>query len=213
MDPESARWVNQLTVLEGPAKDVAVRELHQLMLRAALTEAARRSGTNGLTGQELEDLAHQAASDAVVSILRRVEDFRGASRFTTWAYKFAILEVSQKIGRHVWRRDGVHFDESSWDRLPERLGQLPEDFAEARELLDALKDGVKMVLTHHQRQVFTAIVLHGSPLEAVVAELGTNRNAVYKTMFDARKKLRAHLLAQGLLGPSPDPSSAVGQGR
>ena len=198
MDPDSREWVTALTADE-PERDAAISRLHALLVRIAHDEALRRAGMNGIEGRELEDLAHQAAGDALVSILRKVEEFRGESRFTTWAYKFVVYEISNKFGRHVWRRDGVQLDEEAWDRLPERLGSSPADYVESQELVDAVHLGVETVLTPHQRQVFAAVVLNGMPLDALVAELGTNRNAVYKTMFDARRKLRDFLMSHGYL--------------
>lgn len=198
MDEESARWVVELSGDE-PLREAAVSRLHRLLLRGAVTEASRRAGQHGIGGPELEDLAHQAAGDAVVSILSKLDDFRGESRFTTWAYAFVIHEISDKFGRHVWRRDGVRLDDEDWDRLPEAFGGTPADLAESRELVAAVREGVATALTEHQRRVFAAIVLNGAPLDAVVVELGSNRNAVYKTVFDARRKLRTHLVARGFL--------------
>jgi RNA polymerase sigma-70 factor (ECF subfamily) len=198
MDAESARWVRSLAA-GSPARESATGELHGLLLRAAHAEAARRSGYNGVAGVELEDLAAQAASDAVLSILRRIDSFRGDSRFTTWAYKFVILEVSSKLARHAWRRERAHPDPEAWERLPDVLGIAPEESAEARDLLQAVQLGVERALTPHQRRVFVAVVVHAMPLDALVAELGTNRNAVYKVMFDARRKLRTYLDEQGFL--------------
>jgi len=202
-DPETAEWVAALTAT-GPAHEAAVARLHALMLRVAHAEASRRSGMNGIHGRELEDLAQQAAGDAVVSILRKVDEFRGDSRFTTWAYKFVVYEVSNKVGRHVWRRERVRLDEDAWSRLPERLGSGPAAAAECRQLVEAVHEAVEKVLTPHQQRVFRAIVLDAMPLDALVAELGSNRNAVYKTLFDARRKLRAFLVTHGYL-----PSSLV----
>lgn len=198
MDETSAAWVAHLRP-DAVAHDATVRELHRLLVRVALAECARRNGTHGLSGRELTDLGHQAADDAVMSVLRRLEDFRGDSRFTTWACAFVIREVTTKVGRHVWRRDGVSFDAASWERLPERLGHGPETTSMSRALVLALEEGMAAVLTEHQRGVFAALVLHGSPVDAVAAELGTTRGAVYKTMYDARVRLRAHLVRCGFL--------------
>lgn len=201
MDPESERWVRDLNG-GPPERDAAVGELHGLLVRAAHSEASRRSGYNGVSGAELDDIAEQAASDAVLSILRKVDTFRGESRFTTWAYKFVILEVSSKLARHIWRRKSSHLDPEAWERLPDTLGVQPEQSAEASELVQAVRQGVNKALTPHQRRVFVAIVVNSTPLDALVAELGTNRNAVYKAMFDARRKLRSYLCEQGFLEPA-----------
>lgn len=199
MDDESARWVRTLSATAPDQRDVAVRELHALLLRVARAEAARRSGTNGVQGPELSDVAHQAVGDAVVSILGKLEDFRGESRFTTWACKFVILEVSSKLARHAWRRDRIRLEADAWSQLPALLGSGPEDVAESAELIAAVRAGVAAVLTPHQQRVFGSIIVEAVPLDVLVAELGSNRNAIYKTLFDARRKLRAYLVAEGEL--------------
>ena len=196
LDVASATWVAGLTG-EGADRELTIERLHGLLLRIAMGEANRRSGLNGIAGRELDDLAHQAASDAMISILRKVEDFRGESKFTTWAYKFVIFEISNKFGRHVWRRDGIQLDDEAWDRLPAALGADPELVAESRELVQAVRRAVDAELTAHQRHVFVAIVLNATPLDVLVAELESNRNAIYKTLFDARRKLHRHLVLEG----------------
>ena len=200
MDVDSARWVECLSS-KGPQHDAAVAELHEMLLQVARRETSRRSGTSGVRGVELDDIAHQAAGDAVVSILRKVPEFRGDSRFSTWAYKFAVFEVSTKLSRHVWRRHPVHLDEDAWGRLPGRLGASPAESAEASQLAGAIRHAVEVVLTARQRQVFLALVVAGKPLDVLAGELQMNRNAVYKAMFDARRKLRAHLADSGYLHP------------
>ncbi len=196
MDLDSARWVRVLAA-DSPAREAATEELLALLRRAARLEAGRRSGYSGVAGVELDDVASQAASDAVLSILRRLESFRGNSRFTTWAYKFVIYEVSSKLARHAWRREGVHLEPEAWDRLPDALGVTPAQSAEVLELLQAVRSGVEQALTPHQRRVFVAVVVDATPLDVLTEQLGTNRNAVYKVMFDARRKLRTHLDEQG----------------
>jgi RNA polymerase sigma-70 factor, ECF subfamily len=123
----------------------------------------------------------------------------GRERATTWACKFVIFEVSGTIGRHFWRRPAVPLEAGDWDRLPDRLGLDPARESEQRDLVRALRRAVEEELTEHQRQVFTAIVVDGVPLDALVAKLGSSRNALYKTMFDARRKLRVSLVANGYL--------------
>lgn len=198
LDEASAAWVEGLSAT-GSARETAVEQLHALLLRVARHETGRRAGTHQITGPELDDLAHQAASDATLSVLRRLDTFRGESRFTTWAYTFVVFEVSNKIGRHAWRRQGVRLDSEAWERLPARLGGDPALVAEGQALADAVRTAVDTVLTSHQRRVFTALVLEAAPLDALAAELGSHRNAIYKTMFDARRKVRAHLVTHGYI--------------
>ena len=142
-----------------------------------------------------------------MAITAKVRQFRGESRFTTWAYKIVIFEVSAKIGRRFWRNPGVPLDTEDWDRLPDRFGFDPAQQAEWRDLFAALRRAVYKELTARQRAVFVAIVLNGVPLDALVAELDSNRNAIYKMLFDARRKLRAALATNGYMGDDPPRSS------
>ncbi|MBP2708408.1 sigma-70 family RNA polymerase sigma factor [Microbispora sp. RL4-1S] len=191
-DPDSAEWLRTLTGT-GQERDQAIERLHELLLRVARAEVRRRGAGLRVSGPELDDLAYQAAADAVMSIIRKIGEFRAESRFTTWAYKFVIFEVSGKLGRHFWRRPDARLDLEDWSRLPERFGSGPEHHAEWRDLIAALRRAVDEELTPHQRRVFVALVLNGVPLDALVARLGSNRNALYKTLFDARRKLEARL--------------------
>jgi RNA polymerase sigma-70 factor (ECF subfamily) len=197
-DPDSAAWLDALGGTDGDLRAAQVR-LHALLLRIARSEVHRRSGHLRVSGPELDDLAHQATADALVAIIAKLGQFRGESRFTTWAYKFVIFEVSTKIGRHFWANPTVAMDAEDWDRLPDRFGLEPARASEWRDLVTALHRAVDEVLTERQRQIFVALVLNGVPLDALVAELGTNRNAIYKMLFDARRKLRAVLVANGYL--------------
>jgi RNA polymerase sigma-70 factor (ECF subfamily) len=161
--------------------------------------ARRRSGQLRIDGPELDDIAHQAAADALLAITGKLSEFRGESRFTTWAYRFVILEVSAKIARHFWRAPGAPLEAEDWDRLPDRFGLDPARESEWGELVVALRRALEEELTEYQRLVFVAIVLDDVPPDALVAELGSNRNAIYKTLFDSRRKLRASLAAEGAL--------------
>jgi RNA polymerase sigma-70 factor, ECF subfamily len=199
VDPESAAWVRGLRV-DDSAHNETVGRLHDMLLRVARSEVGRRRGRFPAGGEELEDVAYQAAADAVVAVLARIDQFRGESRFTTWACKFAIFEVSSKLNRHFWRRPTTPIDIEDWDRLPDRFGLDPARIAEWRDVVAALRRAVDEELTAHQRRIFVAIVLDGQPLDALVAELGSSRNAIYKTLFDARRKLRTFLATHGYLG-------------
>jgi RNA polymerase sigma-70 factor (ECF subfamily) len=198
LDPESADWLESLAS-RGPQREAALARLHEMLLRIAQRECRRRGPRLRITGPELDDLAYQATADALVAITRKFGQFRGESRFTTWAYKCVILEVSDKIGRHFWRHPAVPLGAEDWDRLPDRFGFEPAREAEWRDLLAALRRAVDTELSPRQRQVFVAIVVNAVPLDTLVIELGSNRNAIYKTMFDARRKLRAALAANGYM--------------
>jgi RNA polymerase sigma-70 factor, ECF subfamily len=197
-DAESAEWVRALST-KGAEREQAATRLHEIAVRIARAEVHRRSAQLRISGPEADDLAHQAAADALVAIIDKVGQFRGESRFVTWAYKFVIFEVSAKIGRHFWRTAPVSLDAEDWDRLPDRFGFEPAQQAQWRDLLAALRRAVEQELTERQRRVFVAIVLNAVPLDTLVVELDSNRNAIYKTLFDARRKLRANLAANGYL--------------
>jgi RNA polymerase sigma-70 factor (ECF subfamily) len=191
-------WVRELTG-EGRVQDDAVRRLHGLLVAMARREACRRGPRFGIVGPELDDLAQQAADDALLHVVAKVATFRGESKFTTWAYSFVIFELSAKLGRHYWRRPTVSMDATRWELLPERFAPGPAEDSVYRELLEAVRRAVEHELTPHQRLLFVAIVLNGVPLDAMVARLGTTRGAVYKTVFDARRKIRANLVANRYL--------------
>jgi RNA polymerase sigma-70 factor, ECF subfamily len=198
LDAESAEWLRVLAG-SGPRREAALARLHEMLVRVARAEVRRRGPRLRITGPELEDVAFQAAADALLAVTGKLGQFRGESRFTTWACKFVIFEVSAKIGRHFWRHPAVPLEAEDWERLPDRFGFDPARQAEWRDLAAALRRAVDDELTARQRQVFVAIVLNGVPLDALTLELGSSRNAIYKVLFDARCKLRAALVAGGYL--------------
>jgi RNA polymerase sigma-70 factor (ECF subfamily) len=198
LDPDSEQWIQMLGG-PGPQREEGLARLHELLLRVARGEMRRRGGQIQITGPEVDDLAYQAAADALMAIVGKLGQFRGESRFTTWAYKFVIFEVSAKVGRHFWSHPAVPMDAEDWERLPDRFGIDPARETERRDLAGAVRRAVDEHLTPRQRQVFVAIVVNGVPMDALVAELGSTRNAIYKTMFDARRKLRAALASNGYL--------------
>lgn len=211
MSPDAAdrtvvEWMAGLRA-SGVQQDTTVAELRDLLLRVARLECQRRRGLLRVSGPELEDIAQQAANDALVSIMAKLDEFRGESHFTTWAYKFVMFQVSTKIGRHFWRTGSATVDEPvDPERIADRLATAPDQRAKQRELLGALARAVEQDLTEHQRKVFVAIALDEMPVDALVAELGSNRNAVYKTLFDARRKLRASLASAGYaVTATPEP--------
>jgi RNA polymerase sigma-70 factor, ECF subfamily len=175
-----------------------IARLHALLLRAARFEVARRRPTlPHLRGNELEEIALEAADDALMSVLARLDSFRGESRFTTWAYKFALLEAAVKLRKRAWQGREVPLEPESWSLFAsEELG--PEAELEQSELLQALQAGISEALTPHQRRVLVALALNGIPIDVLADRLGTTRGALYKTLHDARRKLRQHLSEEGV---------------
>ena len=196
-DEESRRWLDELRA-EGATKDAAVARLHAVLLRAARFEVGRRRPMlPHLRGDELDDIAVEAADDALMSVLRRLDDFRGASRFTTWVYKFALLEAAVKLRKRAWQGREVPLEPEAWSFFSS-AGLTPELEAEQSELLATLQRAIADVLTPHQRRVLVALALNGVPIDVLADRLGTNRGALYKTLHDARRKLRRHLDECGL---------------
>ena len=197
LDEESRAWLRDLRS-EGGMRDAAIARLHALLLRAARFECARRRpGLPHLRGNDLDDLANQAADDALVSVLARLDDFRGASRFTTWVYKFALLEAAVKLRKRSWQGREVPLEPETWS-LFTSAGIEPEAEVEQSELLATLQDAIADVLTPQQRRVLVALALNGVPIDVLAERLSTTRGALYKTLHDARRKLRRHLDEQGL---------------
>jgi RNA polymerase sigma-70 factor (ECF subfamily) len=185
---ESLGWLRALSGI-GRRHDEAVERLHALLLRAARFEVARRGG--GRSG-ELDDLATQAADDALMAVMRKLHTYRGDSRFTTWAYKFALLEAAVKVRRRTWHGREVPLEADGWARLADRRSS-PDADAESAELIAAVCDGIAAALTPHQRTVLVALTLNDVPIDVLADRLGTTRGALYKTLHDARRKLRSLL--------------------
>ena len=197
MDPESREWLRCLRA-EGEVRDDAIARLHALLLGAARFEVARRKPVlPHLRGNELEDIAVEAADDALMSVLARLGDFRGLSRFTTWAYKFALLEAAVKLRRRAWQGREIPLDPAAWG-LFSSAGPQPDQQAEQGELLSAVQRLIAESLSPHQRRVLVALALNGVPIDVLAERLSTTRGALYKTLHDARRKLRRQLTDSGL---------------
>ena len=208
-DEESRAWVAALGD-EGAGGDAARRELHDLLLRAARHEIRRRRDSlPHLRGGDLDDLAHQSADDALLAILAKLGDYRGDSRFTTWAYKFALLEAAVKLRRRAWQGREVPIESEHWAVLADR-GDSPASDAESRETLAAIAAAIQTDLSAHQRGVLIAVALDGVPIDVLAERMTTTRGALYKTIHDARRKLRAVLAEQGLrFEAEPDPTEVT----
>ena len=196
LDPDSAEWLRDLR-RQGAPRDHAIARLHALLLRVARGVAARRRVTlSGRGAEEVDDLCVQAANDALMALLAKLDTYRGTARFTTWACKFAIFEASSRLRRHAWRQRKIEIDDTVWDRLPDKappaLQQLENDQA-----IVALHRAVDEHLTERQRLIFQTVTLDETPIDVLAERLGTSRGAIYKTLHDARAKLRRALIASG----------------
>jgi RNA polymerase sigma-70 factor (ECF subfamily) len=198
LDSESRGWVEDLRST-GAARARALERLHRLLLTAARSEARRRRHLYPeIGGAELDDLCSQAADDATVAVTRKLDGYRGASRFTTWAYAFAVYEVSVKLRRHAWRGRSIPTadDDAVWERL---TASTTARQVESVDLLRALRLAVSEELSPRQRAVFVAVALNDVDIDVVAGELHSSRGAVYKVLHDARQKLRRRLERDGHL--------------
>jgi RNA polymerase sigma-70 factor, ECF subfamily len=192
-DAESQRWLREL---QEDSPD-AVAALHQLLLRATRFEVRRRSVVHPhLRGDDLDDLAMQAADDALLALLSKLDDYRGESRFTTWAYKFGLFEAAVKIRKRAWQGRELPVSDDVWALLSTGTG-APAEEAERSELLGAIATAVDTALSARQREVFVALALNGVPIDVLAERWGSTRGALYKMLHDARRKLRQELAAQG----------------
>jgi RNA polymerase sigma-70 factor, ECF subfamily len=201
-DPEATRASDSQALLAGlrqagRAREAAIHDLHALLLRGAHHELARRRDLLAhISRDEVDDLATQAADDALTAILSKLNTFRGDSRFTTWAYKFVLLEAGVKARRRAWEGREVALEDDSWRRFADRAPG-PQQSIEGADLLRAIGHAVETALTPHQREVFAALALNGVPIDVLAERLTSTRGALYKTLHDARHKLRGALADAG----------------
>ncbi len=191
-DDDSAAWVAALSA-PGPAREAASARLHELLLRAARFEVSRRRASlPHLRGGDFDDLAVQSADDALMAIMAKLDTFRGDSRFTTWAYKFALLEAAVKLRRRAWQGREIPLEPETWEVFAADRPS-PHSRAEENEVLRELKTAIDEELSPHQREVLVALTLNGVPIDVLAERLNTTRGALYKTLHDARKKLRTQI--------------------
>jgi RNA polymerase sigma-70 factor, ECF subfamily len=189
----------------GSERDEAIRDLHALLLRAAGAQVRRMGAPASLGVSQADDVVNQAADEALVAILGKLQTFEGRSRFTTWAYKFAVLNAAVEVRRRMWERRPVSLDDVEVVAAEPTPGQ----YVEAFDLADAVRTAMRETLSPHQRRVLTALVVDDVPIDVLAERLGTTRNALYKNLHDARVRLRADLVARGYLDP-PRPREARG---
>jgi RNA polymerase sigma-70 factor (ECF subfamily) len=200
IDRESKGWLERLRGT-GAERDRAIGDLHVLLKRAAGYEINRRRAMlPTLRGGDYEDLAQQAADDALVAVLAKLDEFRGESRFTTWAFKFALYEAAAKVRKRAWQGREIPVTADAWPEIAD-TGADPQSDVEMTDLLAALRTGIEEDLTSHQRDVLVALALNEVPIDVLAEHLNTTRGALYKTLHDARQKLRESLSARSISLP------------
>jgi RNA polymerase sigma-70 factor (ECF subfamily) len=190
VDQDSRAWIERLGAT-GAEHDAALVELHALLLRAARFEVNRRRATSPqLRGGDYDDLAQQSADDALVAILRKLGHFRGESRFTTWAYKFALYEAAAKVRKRAWQGREIPLKAETWPLIVDDHQRTAQQSVETNDTLAALSEAIEDELSPHQREVLVAIALNGVPIDVLAERLNTTRGALYKTLHDGRVRLR-----------------------
>ena len=198
MDFESQRWVERLRP-ESRDRDAAIAELREVLLRAARFEVRRRCDRlSEIRGGDQEDLAQQSAADALLAILSKLDDFRGQSKFTTWAYKFALYEAAAKIRKRAWQGRELPLEAEEWPQVPDP-GLAPHGEVEMNDLLAAIREEIETSLTPRQREVLVALALNEVPIDVLAERLDSTRGALYKVLHDARKRLRTALAQRGMI--------------
>jgi RNA polymerase sigma-70 factor, ECF subfamily len=193
---EPLDWPNALA-LPGPEQDQALRRLHALMLKAARHQVWRMRDTlPGQSPQLLEDIANSAADEALTALLGKLDTFEGRSRFTTWAYKFAVLQAATEVRRHAWAGREVNLDD--WE-VRSDPGPEPAQHAEALDLTSAVERAMRDSLTPYQRRIAVALLIQEVPIDVLADRLSTTRGALYKALHEARARLRASLVSTGHL--------------
>src|SRR5688500_15979175 len=182
-DLESREWLRDLRA-GGATADQAVARLHALLLRAARFEVTRQRAAMPHVRADTDEVALEAADDALVSVRARLDDFRGESRFTTWAYKFALLEAAVKLRRRAWQGRELPTAPAGMNLFAD-LALGPDVALEQQELVDTVQEGIEC-LTPHQRDVLVALALNGVPIDVLAERLATTRGALYKSLHDAR---------------------------
>jgi len=198
----NAEWLRSLEA-EGEAQATAIADLRAFLLRAALYALSRSRGDLAhLSDLEIEQLAEDCAQEALLAILEHLHEFRSESKFTTWAYKFAINFSLVAARRERWKAVSLdqlleETDLPEWPIRDAHPAGNPDRAASQAEVWATIREVIDQELTERQRQVLTAMVFDEVPLDEIVRHFGTNRNAIYKLVHDARQKLKAHLEARG----------------
>ena len=195
-------WVAALA-FPGPEQDEAIRRLHVLMVRAARHQVHRMRGLLAHRGDDFcDELAQTAADEALTTLLHKLHTFEGRSRFTTWAYKFAVLQAATEVRRQAWAGREVRLDDADLWCDP---GPSPAAQAEGADLVVAVHAAMRDALTPYQRKIAIALLVDDVPIDVLAERLGTTRGALYKALHQARGRLRERLRRDGYLdAPTTD---------
>lgn len=199
-------WVSAIKS-DGQTQASALEDLRQRLRTTILFYLSQdRSDLGDLSSQELARMADDLAQDATLRIMDNVDNFRGESKFTTWANRIAVRMAISDLRRARYRDFSLDNMTAGGEILPDTSGgpvtsvppPNPETAAERSDVINRINQAMREALTERQYQALTAVALDGVPMDIVAERMGTNRNALYKLIHDARRKLKSHLEAQGL---------------
>jgi RNA polymerase sigma-70 factor (ECF subfamily) len=200
----NGEWLYDLNT-SGEMQEAAISDLRDLLLRATLYFFNRNLGDfEGIGRDEILHRAEDCAQEALIAVMNHLSDFRGDSKFTTWAYKFAINIALTTSRRERWKGkslDQLSFSNNGtlfeWALQDKSSGLMPDRSAIQDEIREIIREVIERELTDKQRYVLIMMVFNEVPMDEVVQRLGTNRNAIYKMLHDARRKLKSGLQARG----------------
>lgn len=204
-DRTNEQWLSELRSEDVPIQTAALEDLRKRLQRSIYFYLSQdRSDLRGLATQELEQMAQDLAQDATLRVIDNMDKFRGESRFTTWANKIAVRLAISDLRRARYKdfsldeltADGEILPSST--RIASTAEPTPEKVAERDDVMEKIELAFKEALTERQYQALVAVALKGIPMDVVAERMGTNRNALYKLIHDARRKLKAHLESQGM---------------
>ncbi len=206
VDRTNEQWLADLTGTPDE-QSPALEDLRERLQRGIYYYLSReRSDLSGLSSTEITQMAEDLAQDATLRVMENLGSFRGDSRFTTWATKIAVRVAISDLRRARYRDFSLDDLTADGDLMPSTTANSvtgtpehgPEDQTERDDVMQKISAALKAALTERQYQALVAVALQDIPLEVVAERMGTNRNALYKLLHDARRKLRTYLETEGL---------------
>lgn len=205
-DRSNEQWLLDLQSASG-SQSLALEDLRQRLQRGVFYYLSReRSDLTHLSTQEINQMAEDLAQDATLRVMENLGSFRGDSRFTTWATKIAVRVAISDLRRARYKDYSLDDLTAEGDTLPAGATNSvtgtptigPENETERADVMQKISRAMEEALTERQHKALVAVALQDVSLDTLAEEMGTNRNALYKLLHDARRKLRSHLEAQGL---------------
>ncbi len=205
-DRTNDQWLADLRAVDTEAQARAIQDLKDRLQRGIFYYLSReRSDLSGLSHHEITQMAQDLAQDATLRVIDNLDSFRGDSLFTTWATRIAVRVAISDLRRARYKDFSLDDLTADGDMLSATANPIasdkplgPERSAERGEVLSKIQTALDGVLTDRQYRALVAHAVQGIPLEIIADQMGTNRNALYKLLHDARRKLRQHLQSQGL---------------